>query len=48
MADAPGPAGRRRGSRPEKQSSEEWRLWRAFGLGLAFIIFALVVIATSL
>lgn len=32
----------------EARRAEEWRQWRMFGIGLAFIVFMLVVIAVSL
>lgn len=52
MDDAPRPAERERDPadtrRRNQEGLDEWRLWRTFGLGLAFLIFALVVIATSL
>ena len=49
MADPPGAAERERTRRRRRNdSSEEWRLWRTFGICLALLIFALVVISTSL
>lgn len=51
MNDAPRPAGRQRSAHTPPQlprASYEWRIWRLFGLGLAFLIFLLVVISVSL
>lgn len=51
MSGAPRPSGRPRSPHDPPQpprTSDEWRLWRTFGLGLALLIFLLVAVSVSL
>lgn len=51
MNDAPRPAGRTRKPHNPPQpprTSDEWLLWKRFGLGLALVILLLVAVSVSL